>query len=224
LGAGATGTQYYIVHAWNNASESGNSTMGVKTELQFTRDITTSNIAWFSLPYNTMYGSASDIAVELGWANVDLIGKWDPINQTSVYYYFHNGGWRGTDFAIFPGDGLYLGIVQSFNWVINGTDASTNLFFGFSPVSANVYWTGLPYTGVYDHVFDLVAELDPDGDGFPINEIGKWNPATQSAIVYYHDGVSWTGTPFAIAPGDGIYFVTTQAFPWTPALLTPEVP
>jgi len=198
--------------------------MGVKTALQFVRNPLSSNVAWFSLPYNTIYGTASDIANELGFPNIDVVGKWDAARQTSVYYYFSRGRWRGTDFTILPGDGLYLGIRQSFSWVLNGTDTSTSLNFNFAPTSANVYWTGIPYTGVYDSVLDLVAELDANGDGIPIREIGKWDPVTQSTIVYFYDGVTWTGTPFAIAPGDGLYFITTSAFLWSPALLTPEVP
>jgi len=220
-------THYYIVRAANNLTEGPNSTMGVKTELAFTLNAGpgVTNIQWFSLPYQSMYTRASTIAQELGSTRVDLIGKWDPAKQRSDTYFFSRGRWRGTDFTIGAGDGLYLGVVSSFGWVINGTDSLPVLGFTLNPPGkANVNWRGIPYTGTYATASDIMMDLEPLLGNSRIREIGKWNGATQTSTRFYYNGITWVGVDFAVNPGDGIYLIITSSFTWTPALLTPPVP
>ncbi len=214
-------THYYVVRATDGASDGPNSTMGVKVPLSFGFSPSTTNIAWFSLPYVSQYRRASDIAGELGSANIDVVGKWDPAKQSSIVYYYSRGRWRGTDFTISAGDGLYLGTRQGFTWNVVGTDANVSLSFTLNPVSkGNVNWISLPYTGVYGRASDITSALGSTR----ITEVGLWNPATQSSVRWYWSGTAWTGTDFAIAPGAGVYLIIASTFTWTPTLITPAVP
>jgi hypothetical protein len=217
-------THYYLVRASNGVSEGGNSSMGVKRPLVFTHNPLLTNINWFSLPYRSIYNDAASIAAELTSSQVDVIGKWDAATQRHIVYFFARGSWRGTNFAINPGDGLYLGIVSSFTWVVTGTDTLPNLVFTVNPVPMTNYnWVGIPYTGIYNSASDIMQELEPFLTNTRITEIGLWDAATQTAIVFYYNGIFWVGVDFAINPGDGIYFIITSSFVWTPALLTPPV-
>jgi len=221
-GHGADGqTHYYIVRATDGTQDSPNSTMGVKTMLSFGHSTVNTNIAWFSLPYNSAYARASDIANALGSANIDVVGKWDPASQKSVVYYYARGAWRGRDFTVSAGDGLYLGTKRGFSWNITGTDTSPILSFTYNgPPKANVNWISVPYTGVYSKASDISTEL---GSG-KITEVGLWNAATQTVTRWYWSGTGWTGTDFAIAPGAGVYLIIASSFQWTPTLVTPTVP
>ena len=212
---------YYVVRGAAGATEGPNSSMGVKIELAFGHSSTNTNIAWFSLPYNSGYTRASDIATALGSTNIDVVGKWDPARQSSVIYYYSRGRWRGTDFTVNAGDGLYLGVRQVFSWTITGTDRSVALSFTRNGgTMGNVNWKSLPYTGVYQRASDIATELGSTR----ITEVGLWNAATQSVTRYYWTGSTWAGTDFTFAPGAGVYVIVASSFTWTPILITPAVP
>ena len=224
LGQGSDpNTYFYVVEAQAGAAVSGKSTMGVKRPLVFTLNPLNTNVMWFSLPYRSGYTKASDIANELTSANVNVVGKWNPATQRSDIYYFRGSKWRGTDFTIGAADGLYLGIVSSFTWVVNGTDSSTALSFNLN-LGGNVNWRGIPFTGTYTLASDIVADLEPLGGNSKITEVGVWDAASQSRVRYYYSAGSWIGTDFTISPGAGVYLIITSSFVWTPSLVTPTVP
>jgi len=214
-------THYYIVRATDGVQDGPNSTMGVKTALTFGYAAANTNVAWFSLPFVSQYRRASDIANELGSTNIDVIGKWVPARQTSIVYYYARGGWRGTDFTIAAGDGLYLGVKRPFTWNVTGTDLNVTLSFARNPPpKANVNWISVPNTGVYFRASDISTALGSSR----ITEVGLWNAATQTVTRWYWSGTAWTGTDFMIAPGAGVYLIIASSFPWTPTLITPAVP
>jgi hypothetical protein len=221
-------THYYIVRALRNTALSANSTMAVKVPLSVTFGASTTNVRWFSLPYRSSYVRASDIANELGPTRVDVIAKWNPATQSSIIWAYFRGSWRGTDFPIGPGDGLWLSAVSSFSWTVVGTDTAPTLSFtANAPPSNNLNWRGVPYTGTYTQASDLVRDIEGGtgpGANTKIVEIGKWDPTTQTVVRYFWTTSGWTGTDFTIAPGDGIYFKIVSSFTWQPKLVTPEVP
>ncbi len=214
-------THYYQVRARNGTEEGPSSTMGVKTRLAFVFDPAKTKIAWFSLPYNSTYARASDVANELGNANIDVVGKWDPALQRSVVYYYARGGWRGTDFPMAPGDGLYLGIRSSFTWVLYGTDRDEALSFGLNPSPAkNVNWIGLPLTGAYARASSIATVLGASN----VTEIDLWDPTAQTPVRWFWTGSAWAGTDFTVDPARGFYMVVASAFTWTPTLVIPARP
>ncbi len=222
VGAATDGlTHFYLVRALNGTEEGPNSTMGAKTELSFAFNPAKTNIAWLSLPYNSTYRRASDIANDLGAGLVDVVGKWNPAAQTSDVYYSARGGWRGTDFLIAPGDRLYLGIRASFTWVLYGTDREVALSFNLNPSPrGNVDRVGLPFTGVYGRASSIAAVLMATN----VTEIGQWDPTAQAPRRWYWTGSAWTGTDFLIDPGKDFYLVLASGFTWTPTLVTPSRP
>jgi len=221
---------YYVVRARDSAGAQGaNSTMGVKLPLSFSFNGARSNIYWLSLPYRTMYKRASDIATEPTPARIDVVGKWNPATQSSTLYYWFRGAWRGTDFPINAGDGLYLGIRSSFSWVVNGTDGSVTLpFTVYAPPNNNINWISLPYTSTYVRASDLVLGIEGSlgpGANTRIVEVARWDPLTQSLVRFFWTPSGWTGgTDFTLGPGEGVYLKVVANFVWTPRLITPEVP
>ena len=221
-------THYYIVRAIRSTVESTNSTMGVKIQMNVGFSSVSSNVRWFGLPYRSGYAKASDIATELGPSKIDVVAKWNPATQTPVLYYYLRGGWHGTDFTIAAGDGLYIGSVSAFSWVIVGTDRAVTLSFTLNagPLG-NVNWVSIPYTGTYGLASDLVRHIEGNtgpGANTKITEVVKWDATTQSLVRYLWTAGGWAGTDFAIGPGDGIYFRVVSSFTWQPNLITPEVP
>jgi len=211
---------YYIVRAVRGSDEGGNSSMVAKVGTSFPFHAATTHIAFFSVPYESADRRASDIAAALGPSRIDLVGKWDPSRQGSIVYYHTGGGYKGQDFMINPGDGLYLGLRQGFDAVWIGADSGASLTFIRNPAPlANVHWFGLPYTGVYGKASDVANELGPGR----ISEIGRWNADTQTSETLTWTGISWTGSDFPIHPGDGLYVIVESDFTWQPALLTPAL-
>ena len=219
---------FYIVRGYNLTQESINSTMGVLWHMSVTPNTGKTSALWFSLPYNTIYRRASDIASELGPANVSVVGKWNPARQQLILYYYLHGQWRGQDFSIMPGDGLMIGIVSAFDWAINGTDKAAPLTFTFRPtMRTNLYWVGLPYTGGIRTASELVLTLEGGlgpGNDTKIVRMGKWDYAGQTSFVYSYGVGGWSGIDFSIDPADGIWVEIVSSFVWTPELVTPEVP
>jgi len=223
-------THYYIVRAYNAAlgGESANSTMGVKISKDIVFNPAQRNIFWMSLPYVSEYSTASDIATELTSSNINVIGKWDRQKQKTDVYFYARGKWRGTDFTINAGDGIYVGAVSTFTWDIAGTDsdASINLPFAPSATKLNRHWISVPPTGNYTTASDIVAHIEVSLLVPPakIIEVGLWDPISQDVVRFYYDGW-WIGTDFTIGAGDGIYLkVVGDTFDWTPWLVTPYVP
>ena len=203
--------------------------MGVKIHKSFTTNPMTANIFWMSLPYISEYATASDIATELTDTNINLIARWDRASQEVVSYYYARGKWRGRDFAIAPGDGIYVSAVADFNWVIVGTDsdASVDLPYSPQPFKLNKHYMSVPYTGVYTHASDIVMDIEGGlgvGRNTYIIEVGLWDPATQSERVYSYTPSGWAGDNFVISPGDGVYLRMVQGYLWQPVLVTPYVP
>ena len=221
-------THYYVVRALRGTTEGGNSTMGVKVSRSFGFSASSTNVHWFSLPYRSPYARASDIANELTNTRVDVIAKWNPATQSSLLYYWFRGAWRGTDFTISAGDGLYVGAVSAFSWVLVGTDRAVTLSFTWNaPPLGNVNWVSLPFTGTYQRASDLVLDIEGSlggGANTKIVEVVKWDSATQTTVRFFWQPGGWTGTDFTLAPGDAVYFTIVANFSWQPRLVTPEVP
>lgn len=221
-------THFYLVRALRALRESPNSTMASKVDRPFSFNLAGSNVHWFSLPYVSTYVRASDIAGELTNARIDVVAKWNPATQSPILYYWFRGAWRGTDFAISSGDGLFVGAVSTFSWVIVGTDRSAALSFTRNtPPVGNANWLSLPHTGTYRQARDIVLDIEGSlggGANTKIVEVAKWDSATQGLIKYFWTAGGWTGDDFSLAPGDAVYVTVVSNFTWQPKLVTPEVP
>jgi hypothetical protein len=224
-------THYYVVTSWDNGSsqESGKSTMGVKLHKDLDINPVGASIFWTSLPYISEYTTAGDIATELTETNVNIIAKWDRASQQIISYYYARGKWRGRDFAIGPGDGIYVSAIASFDWVIVGTDSAASVDLPYSPqiFKTNKHYMSVPYTGLYTLASDIVVDIEGglgSGRNTYIIEVGLWDAATQSERVYSYTPTGWTGDNFTIGPGDGVYLRMVQSYVWQPLLVTPYVP
>jgi hypothetical protein len=233
--ASNSSTYYYLVRVVDvNGNESTNSKMLVKRTKTFTYNPSKTNVNWISLPYDSAYKKASDIVatIEPSGTNTKISGiaKWDAKTQSSIGYGYVGGpGWLGTNFDIYPGDGIYIslsGNTGSFDWTIVGADLATTLHFTYNPSKTNVNWISMPYTGVYKKASDIVSALEPSGTNRKISGVAKWDTRTQTSMGYgYVAGPGWIGTDFDIYPGDGVYISlsgNTYSFDWTPELIIPE--
>jgi hypothetical protein len=232
-------TWYYIVRGNNGGTYSMNSTMGVKVHRPFTVNAAPqTNVMWISIPYKSHLKTAMDVVIDLEGGNgvtspstkIEVVGKWVPGLQASTTYYYDIGfmEWGGDNFAINPGDGIYVSIISTFNWYLNGTDSSSLLSFTVNAApQTNVMWFEIPATCPYTTAMAIVIALE-GGNGVTspstkIEVVGKWVPNLQASTTYYYDigFMEWGGDNFSIAPGDGIYISIISTFTWTPALITP---
>jgi hypothetical protein len=213
---------FYIVRGHNALwLEGPNSSMGARMYRQFTYTFGIPNFQWFSLPYRSVYSFASDIATELTSAKINAVAKWDARKQTTILYYWSHNNWRGQNFIILPGDGLYVGVVADFGWSITGTDSATTLQFTMnSPPKTNYNFISLPYTTSYTNAQAITNELTSS----KVVELGHWDAASHAWQKWVYSGGTWAGTNFAIMPGDGFYMVIASSFTWAPKLITPDVP
>ncbi len=219
---GDTVNHFYLVRGRNALwLEGPNSSMGARMYRQFSLASGVPNSQWFSLPYRSTYTKASDITTELTNAKINVVAKWDARKQTTILYYWFHNAWRGQDFNILPGDGLYIGLVTSFGWSITGTDSSTALQFTMNPPSKTNYnFISLPYTTSYTNAQSITNELTSS----KVVELGHWDPASHAWQKWTYSGGTWTGPNFDIMPGDGFYMVIASGFTWAPKLITPDVP
>jgi hypothetical protein len=230
VGHGSDGTtHYYLVLAKDAGGVlSGNSTMGVKAHLSFAMSASRSNVYWMSIPYRSIYKRASDISDELTAARIDVIGKWSAQTQSTILWYYLRGAWRGTNFALGPGDGFYIGVRSSFAWVVNGTDGAVGHPFTFYPApNNNVNWISLPYTHAFSRANEIVRAIEGGigpGANTKIVELARWDPNTQALVRFSWTPAGWSGTDFLLGVGEGLYVRVVSTFTWTPRLLTPEVP
>ena len=229
-GADVDGVSYYYVVRAKDSSgaEGGNSTMGIKAARQFVFDSARTNIHWISLPYRSRYVAAKDIADELTASRIAVVGKWDPATQRTALWYYFRGAWRGTNFAILPGDGLYISVRSSFEWVVNGTDGPVpHTFSRFPPPHTNFHWFSMPFTSTYARASDVVLDIEGSLGGDAnrrIVEVAKWDGQLQVLPVFAWTPSGWGGTDFPIGPGEGLRLRVITSFPWTPRLITREVP
>ena len=213
-------THFYIVRTVKGGLESANSTMAVKIERGISYSPIGANIYWFSLPYHSAYLRASDISTELTSAKISVVAKWNAAAQKVVMWYYLRNKWRGTDFTISPGEGIYIGSVSAFSWAIVGTDASVILSFTYnSPPKNNINLISVPCTGTYSRASDIANELTSS----KVIEVGMWDSVTQTMLMWSWTGSDWTGTDFTFNPGDGIFIRIASSFNWQPSLITPEV-
>ncbi len=75
------------------------------------------NNNWLSVPYSTIFGSASDVVnnIEGGLSTnqrINGIYVWNALNQTAESFVYNSdlGIWEGNDFAINPGDGISINL------------------------------------------------------------------------------------------------------------------
>jgi len=218
---------FYIVRAVLGSWEGGNSTMAAKVETSVVFNPASTNVHWVSLPYVSGYRTASDIANELTASKVAVIGKYDPTTGRTLLWYYFRGAWRGTDFPLQAGDGLFVSAVSSFAWSVVGVDSPQILAFVANETRPKVYGVGLPYTGPYSRASDLVLEIEGSLDGTAntkIARVERWDGPSQTLLSFAWTPAGWSGTDFALMPGEAVYLWVTADFAWQPRLLTPFVP
>jgi hypothetical protein len=219
---------FYIVRGFKPGGWSSNSTMGALWHPTLAPNVGRPSAFWFSLPYNSMYKKAKDISDELTYLKINVVAKFDPAKQQTVIWHYSHGAWRGTNFNIAAGEGLMIGIVNNFDWAINGTDKIISMTFTFRPqLRTNLYWISLPYTNGLASASQLVTAIaggTGPGTNTKIIAVGKWVYSTQSSRVFGYTVSGWSGDNFNIVPGDGIWIEIVSSFAWSPTLITAEVP
>ena len=75
-----------------------------------------SNINWVSIPYNSVYAKASDLAPHI--PNAAHISRFNPATQTyQDYFKLESGSWIGNNFTLIPGEGYAIVISDDSSWL-----------------------------------------------------------------------------------------------------------
>ena len=81
------------------------------------------NVHLVALPPTSVYAMASEVVVDIEGGlgpvpdpQIVEIARWDPIAQRLVRFVRIPGGWGGADFALLPGEGLYVVVASAFIW------------------------------------------------------------------------------------------------------------
>jgi len=72
---------------------------------------------WMSLPYTTSYVNAKSITDELTNSKITEVGRYSPASNGFDKWRWDGSNWIGTNFAIMPGDAIYVVIITNFSWV-----------------------------------------------------------------------------------------------------------
>jgi len=76
-----------------------------------------------ALPPTSAYANASEVVVDIegglgpvAQPQIVEVARWDAVTQRLIRFVRIAGGWGGTDFALSPGEGLYVVVASSFIW------------------------------------------------------------------------------------------------------------
>jgi len=214
-------THYYTVAGVYGTIEV-RSQMAVKVELDLGFNTSTTNLFHVGLPYRSQFMPpvhARDVVSDFADPPfVDILGTWDPTTGAQPYYFYFRGAWRGTDFQIYPGQGLWLGTTRPSQWSILGKDANVTLNFS----AGQERWISLPYTSPYQTASDVVLELEGSLNASAssrIVEVASWDAATQSLRAFAWTPSGWAGTDFVLSPGDALRLSVAVGFVWNPRLM-----
>ncbi len=169
----------------------------------------------------------ANLLVAMQGADVAL--SWDPVARATAYDVYETQdrfdawpwGLLGTTSVpsfLAPGHGADL---LTHYYVVRATDGMQEgpnstmgvkaaLPFDVQPSNTDVAWFSLPYVSEYRRASDIAAALGYEN----VDVVGKWVPALQSALVYYHVPGGWRGTDFPIRAGDGLCLGVRRAFVW----------
>ena len=120
------------------------------------------NLNWLSLPYPNAYGSASNLATDIG--NTTKVGRFDAVNDEYLSWFFLDGAWMGEDFALVPGKGILTVINDDVNWTPSlgypSVTATIDVTNGLNTVNVNLSGSAMDINGsIVDYQWDY------EGDG-----------------------------------------------------------
>jgi|GEM_PF-3687527 len=229
------GENYYIVRSTDGVSESENSNLAFCVERYFDAGRPRHYISipmGFETRTSESQLRASDLVKSI---EDDLVSsehifdvvRWNPrVNGYSERHYYDDlaGEWTD-DFKIEPGDGIGLGVKNSFIWHVNGTDVEHEISFKEEGLQ---HFTSIPYsladqTG-NDQLMasDLVMSIEGDlASGENITEVVRWDPMKRGVgeKFYYDESSGEWNDDFEIEPGDGIGFMVNRSFTWEVELI-----
>ncbi len=256
-----TGTEdhFYMVRGLNGVVEGELSEVVFCAAVEFIYHSASQRKYYLSVPsdFPDMNGddnlTASDLVIHIEGhtedgsnTKISHVVKWDAEIGTysEQYYYvedpFSDNGWNGgTDFPIYPGDGIGFFVESNFTWYVNATETGDPIEFVYYGEANNKYYLSVPYT-VTDYNYDgqltsrdLVVAIEGDtgeGTNTKISKVMKWDAELggYSERFYYEEdpfsGSGWYGTDFPISPGDGIGFFVESNFTWNPELIDLQPP
>ncbi|MFC1478035.1 Ig-like domain-containing protein [Candidatus Margulisiibacteriota bacterium] len=233
MASGST-LNYFMVKAVDlKGNISGTSNLGYSIIIEIQASADRVMEYWFSLPGNTYYKKASDIANEIDATKITEIGQRDyDTQQVKTYAYVDlgfGGAWGGTDFEISTSSSYYFTLAQSSELITINVVGAQNIDRLISAMPSNnrvmEYWFSMPYNADYQYVSDIAAEMDIN----IVSEIGQKEYDSQQVKTYsYVDlgfGGAWGGDDFVIEPGKAYYFTLktgADEFNWQPKTKLPQ--
>ena len=167
-------------------------------------------------------------------AGADQIIKWNPTTQSYVQYYKRaSGEWRKvgetnlTTDTVSPGECFFIRNARTTNQTVYLMGEVPDSFTAVTTTVAGV--PGLQMVSYSYPVevsitnMSLFSTAVKNNNPAGADQILKWNPTTQSYVVYYVRSTGWrkvgetTNTTDKMAPGEGFFYLRrgTTSFAWT---------
>ena len=204
---------YYKVKAYDAAgNESVNaSNIGYKLNKHMEYKVAISNIYWISIPNITPYKKARDIAVDI--PNATKVSRFNSSTQSYENLEKFLGSWVGTDFNVTTGESYAVVVGSTSEARLVGWYYPYTISIPYNAAISNINWTSIPYNSSYSTVSNVAVTV-PNA-----TKIVRFNPQTQLYERWEKFLGTWSGTNFAITPGEGYGIIVNSDSMWLPGVI-----
>ncbi len=211
---------YYLVKAvdiGNNRSRCSN--MGFKFNKFYNENASTSDRNWVSMPYRTVYSSASDATLDLSGAGNPLIKLTNLRNEQ----YYENWiwdpeflEWYGSDFPIDSGRAYEMETIKDTVLYLVGWDNPKGIITLNENVAAtDRNWVSIPYNAVYGSASSITTEYSPAGNPL-IKLTNLRDEQYYENWIWDPDFLEWYGVDYTLVKGRSYEFETVRDTFWNP--------
>ncbi|MFC1596015.1 Ig-like domain-containing protein, partial [Candidatus Margulisiibacteriota bacterium] len=224
----ASSLNYYMIKA---VDEAGNESPTSQVVFRLDKSMSynnspTSNINWISVPYNSPYTTARELADAInGGPAPGTVTKVHSFTngQESLNLTYFFGSWVGDNFALTPGVAYAVIINAATDFTVVGMhDDTVNVSrtYNNSPTS-NINWISLPYNAPYTTAQEVVNAINGGAAPGTVTKIHYFDNAQESRNLTYFFG-SWIGDNFEVEPGTGYAVILNGDTTWKPSVLNPQ--
>lgn len=191
------------------------SNMGFKLNYQLNAPqagVSKTGLNTLALPDNrqSTVNNAKQLMDDIGFANVENVQRF---TKTSNTFQIYTGRGPGTNFNLLAGEGYYVKMLTSVNYIVVGSDDPALATTLDQPGGASK--TGLNLFAYNYHQTAAQAKQLMDDVGFAsVENVQRFAKATNTFQIYTGRG---PGTNFNLLPGEGYYIKMLTTTSYTPS-------